>query len=44
MAEQVSAAILASGMARMGHFKALLEVGGKPIVERVLERVRGWRG
>ncbi len=41
MAEQVSAAILAGGMStRMGQNKALLEVGGKPIVERVLERVR----
>lgn len=41
MAERVSAAILAGGMStRMGQNKALLEVGGKPIVERVLERVR----
>lgn len=37
----VSAAILAGGLSsRMGQNKALLEVGGQPIVERVLARVR----
>lgn len=41
MAGLVSGAILAGGMSsRMGQNKALLEVGGKRIVERVLERVR----
>jgi len=37
----VSVAILAGGQSqRMGRDKAWLEVGGRPIIERVLERIR----
>lgn len=38
--EKVSVAILAGGQSRrMGQNKALLSVGGRPVIERVLERV-----
>jgi molybdopterin-guanine dinucleotide biosynthesis protein A len=41
----VSAAILAGGLSsRMGINKALAEVGGKPIIERILERIQGIAG
>jgi molybdopterin-guanine dinucleotide biosynthesis protein A len=41
MAGSVSVAILAGGQSsRMGTNKALVRVGGKPIVERIVERVR----
>jgi molybdopterin-guanine dinucleotide biosynthesis protein A len=37
----VNAAILAGGLSsRMGQNKALLEVGGQPIIQRVIDRVR----
>lgn len=38
----VSVAILAGGQSkRMGRDKAFLEVGGQPVIERVINRVRG---
>src|SRR5688500_10758972 len=40
MGEAISVAIMAGGQSsRMGRNKALVEVGGKPIIERILERV-----
>jgi molybdenum cofactor guanylyltransferase len=41
MSEPISAAILAGGQSsRMGANKALMQVGGRPIVERVIDQVR----
>src|SRR5262245_36323573 len=41
MSEAVSIAIMAGGQSsRMGRNKAFVEVGGKPIIERIIERVR----
>lgn len=41
MAEPVSVAILVGGQStRMGRNKALVEVGGRPVIERIVERVR----
>jgi molybdenum cofactor guanylyltransferase len=41
MTEKISAAILTGGQSsRMGRNKAFVEVGGKPIIERTIERVR----
>ena len=41
MSDSLSAAILAGGQSsRMGTNKALAQVAGKPIIERVIERVR----
>jgi len=41
MSDSVSVAILAGGQSsRMGTNKALAQVGGRPIIERIVERVR----
>jgi molybdenum cofactor guanylyltransferase len=41
MPEPISVAILTGGQSsRMGRNKAFVEVGGKPIIERIIERVR----
>jgi molybdopterin-guanine dinucleotide biosynthesis protein A len=42
MSEPISVAILAGGLSsRMGRNKAFIEVGGQPMIERVIARVRG---
>ncbi len=42
MSEPISVAILAGGQSRrMGRNKAFIEVGGQPMIERVIARVRG---
>src|SRR5678815_4185567 len=41
MPDPISVAILTGGQSsRMGRNKAFVEVGGKPIIERIIERVR----
>lgn len=41
MANPISIAILAGGQSsRMGENKALVQVGGKPVIERIVERVQ----
>ncbi len=45
MTDSISVAILAGGKSsRMGHDKAFAEVGGKTIIERIIERVDGLGG
>ncbi len=45
MSGSVSIAILAGGLSsRMGTNKAFVKVGGKPIIERIIERVQGLGG
>jgi molybdopterin-guanine dinucleotide biosynthesis protein A len=42
MSEPISVAILAGGQSRrMGQNKAFVEIGGQPMIERVVARVRG---